>query len=178
MNGKAKGMTSLLFLFLTILSASAQAEQKSLEAIITWDGEGRVFQIADQTMQFLGSFEGIIYVKTHEGKLNEGFVSCPANQTLNLKTGKTKGSGHCMITASPNDTVYAKWSCNGVVGKCEGDFKLTGGTGKFKGVKGSSKMLIRSPLRALIADMPNNSVLRVGSGIAILPELKYTLAKK
>lgn len=178
MNRKAKSFTCLLFFLLTTLASSAQAEQKSLEAIITWDGEGRVYQIADQTMQFLGSFEGIIYVKTHEGELNEGFVSCPANQTLNLKTGKTRGSGHCMITASPNDTVYAEWSCNGVVGKCEGDFKLTGGTGKFKGVKGSSKMLVRSPLRALIADMPNNSLLRVGSGIAILPKLKYTLATK
>ena len=154
----------------------AHAEQKSLKAMIPWDGEGRVFHIAPGTMLFLGAFQGVIYVETSEGKLDEGFVSCPLKQQLDLKSRKTSGSGHCMITASGGDTVYAKWTCTGVLGGCKGDFKLTGGTGKFKGITGSSKFIVRSPLRALITDMANDSVLRVSSGIAILPDLKYTLA--
>jgi hypothetical protein len=159
-------------------SAGAQAEQSSLKAIIPWDGEGRVFRIGMDTMLFLGAFEGIMYVETAEGKLDEGFVVCPVTQKLNLKTKATTGSGNCMITASGGDTVFADWSCSGKVGGCKGDFKLTGGSGQFKGITGSSKLIVRSPLSVLAGDMASGSVVRVASGIAILPELKYNAPAK
>ena len=169
--------TVIPLLALLCFSAGAQAEE-SLKAIIPWDGEGRVFRIGMDTMLFLGAFEGIMYVETSEGELDEGFVVCPVNQILDLKTKATTGSGHCMITASGGDTVFAEWTCSGKVGGCKGNFKLTGGSGKFKGITGSSKLIVRSPLSVLAGDMASGSVVRVASGIAILPELKYKMPAK
>lgn len=158
------------------LSGSALAEKKTLKATMPWEGEGRVFQIGPEKMLFLGAFEGIIYVETSEGHLNEGFVECPASQRVDIATKQTSARGHCMITASGGDVVYADWTCKGEVGRCKGNFTLVGGTGKFKGVTGSSELLVRSPLRALVADMGNGKILRVGAGLAELPKLTYELA--
>jgi hypothetical protein len=164
-------------LVLLSLSVGVWAQQQSLKAIIPWDGEGRVFRIGTDTMLFLGAFKGIIYVETSEGKLNEGFVRCPATQKLDLKSQTTSGSGHCMITASEGDTVYADWTCRGKLGGggCNGDFILTGGSGKFKGITGASKLIVRTPLNVLAEGMASGSVLRIASGLAILPDLKYEI---
>ena len=51
-------------------------------------------------------------------------------------------------------------------------------TGKFKGIKGSSEFLVRSPLRALAIDMASGAALRVASGLAVLPKLTYELPSK
>lgn len=171
----------ILVLWGFILSGSStavHAEQQTLKAMIPWDGEGRVFQVNTGTMLFLGALEGIIYVETSTGKLDEGFVRCPVKQEVDQSTRATVGSGHCMITASGGDTVFAQWTCTGKVGICRGDFKITGGTGEFEGITGSSDLVIRSPLRSLVTNMSSGSVLRVASGIAVLPELQYEIPKK
>ena len=166
-----------VLLAMLLFPIAAQAEQ-ALKAIIPWDGEGRVFLIDTDTMLFLGAFEGIMYIETSEGKLDEAFVMCPGTQRLDLSTKATRGSGHCMITVSGGDTVFAEWSCSGEVGGCKGDFKLTGGSGQFKDIVGASKLVVRSPLNVLAGDMASGSTVRVASGVAILPELKYTLSAK
>jgi hypothetical protein len=160
------------------LALTAGAEQKSLQAIIPWDAEGQLFQVGTDTMLFLGSLEGIIYFETEEGELNEGFVECPLNQKVDMKTQTTLGSGHCMISVSPEETVYAEWTCEGRVGICEGDFNLTAGTGKLEGISGSSRIILRSPLRLLAIDMGSGSELRVKSGLAVLPKLSYEIPAK
>lgn len=166
-------------LILSGLSVTAHAEEmQSLKAFIPWDGEGRVFKIGPDTMLFLGAFKGVIYAEKAQGELDEGFVDCPVTQKIDIKTQATSGSGYCMITISESKTVYAEWTCKGKVGGCLGEFKVTGGTGELEGITGSSKLVVRSPLSALVADMANGSVLRAASGIAILPELKYRLPSK
>lgn len=157
-----------------IFPVVAEAE-KSVAATISWDGEGRVFRIDVDTIMFLGALEGIIYLETPEGKLDKGYVMCPATVQIAPKTQATTGSGHCMITASGGDTVFAKWSCSGQADHCKGNFKLTGGSGQFDGITGSSTLEVRSPLSELASDMASGSAVRVPSGIAILPELQYTM---
>ena len=164
-------------LILPGVTGGAYAE-KSLKAIMPWEGEGKVYQIAPETMLFLGAFEGIIYTETAEGKLDEGFVRCPGSQTIDMKSGKTSGEGYCMITPSAGDVVYATWSCRGEVGGCKGDFKLTSGTGQYEGISGSSELLVRSALNTLVVGMSSGSAIREATGIAILPELNYTIPGK
>ena len=171
-------LTLLVFILFGLSAWAHSAETKSLKAFIPWEGEGRVFTIAPETVLFLGSLEGIIYVEKAEGEMDEGFVRCPVSQKIDLKTQATSGSGYCMITVSETETVYAEWTCKGKVGGCAGQFNVTGGTGALEGVTGSSEMIVRSPLRALVADMPSGSLLRSASGIVILPELNYTLPSK
>ena len=116
-----------------------------------------------------------MYIETSKGALNEGLVRCQVVQELGMNTGTTSAQGHCMITASGGDTVYARFNCKGKPGGCMGTFELTGGTGKFEGATGSSVLKVRSPLRALSANVASGSVLRVASGLAELPELTYEL---
>ena len=165
-------------LILLGMAVVVQAEQKSLKAMMPWEGEGNVYQISPDTMLFLGAFEGIIYAETSEGKLDEGFVRCPGSQKINLKSGETEAEGYCMITPSAGEVVYASWSCRGEVGGCRGDFILTGGTGQYEGVTGSSKLLVRSAINTLVVGMSSGSAIREATGIAVLPELTYTLPSK
>jgi hypothetical protein len=83
-----------------------------------------------------------------------------------------------MITPSAGDVVYATWSCRGEVGGCKGNFRLTSGTGQYEGIKGSSKLVVRSALNTLIVGMSSGSVIREATGIAILPELSYSIPEK
>ena len=172
---KRESTLSFIPLLALLFSSTAVHAEKTLKAIIPWDGEGKVFRIDMDTILFQGAFEGIIYVETSEGKLDEGFVMCPATQRLDIQTKATTGSGYCMITGSEGDTVFAKWSCSGKIGGCKGELELTGGSGQFKGITGSSKLVVRSPLNVLAGDMGSGSVIRIASGIALLPELRYRI---
>ena len=170
-------LASVVVTLLLAVSPLRAAEQDTVQATIPWDGEGQVFQVSTDTVLFLGALKGIMYVENSKGEMNEGFVVCPIMQEIDLKTGSTKASGHCEITASADDVVYAKLTCKGKVGAggCEGEFTLTDGEGRFKGVSGSGKLRVRSPMRALIGDLASGSVLRVASGLATIDDLKYRI---
>ena len=165
----------LMALLLFPSSPLRAAEQGTVQASIPWDGEGQVFQVDTSTLLFLGSLEGIIYVENQKGEMNEGFVMCPIMQKIDLESGTTEATGHCEITASLDDVLYANLSCKGQVGGCRGTFTLTDGVGKFTGVSGSGKLLVRSPLRALIGTMGSGTALRVASGLATITDLKYRI---
>jgi hypothetical protein len=162
-------------ILLLVLSPARAAEQGTIQATIPWDGQGQVFQVATDTMLFLGALKGVMYVENSKGELHEGFVVCPIMQEIDLKTGSMQANGHCEITASSENVVYAKLSCKGEVGLCEGKFTLTGGEGKFTSVSGSGRLKVRSPMRALIGTMGVGSVMRIASGLATIDDLKFRI---
>ena len=161
-------------LLLTIPPAYA-AEQGTVQAIIPWEGVGRVFQVGTNTIMFLGSLKGVMYVENAEGEMHEALVVCPVKQEINLETGSTEAVGRCEITVSADSVAYAKLSCTGRPGECAGEFTLTEGEGKFAGITGSGKLSVRSPIRTLIADMPTGALLRVASGLAVVKDLKFKI---
>ena len=165
-------MAALLWL---ALSPALAAEKGTVQAAIPWDAEGEVYNVGPNTVLFLGSMQGIIYVESSKGEMHEGFVLCPVLQTIDLTTGATDASAHCEITASPESVLYARMTCKGEPGSCVGEFTLVDGEGKFAGVSGSGKLRVRSPIRALVTDLASGSVLRVGSGLAIINDLKYSI---
>ena len=71
--------------------------------------------------------------------------------------------------------MFAEFQCKGVVGACKGTFKITGGTGDLKGMTGSSDMLVRSALGSIAVDMKSGSVIQSASGLAVWPNLKYSI---
>jgi hypothetical protein len=168
-------LAPVVAILLLALSPARAAEQDTVQAAIPWDAEGQVFQVNTSTVVFLGAMKGIMYVEKSSGEMHEGFVVCPIVQKLDLKTGSTEATGHCEITASPESVLYAKLTCKGKVGLCEGKFTLTDGEGKFAGVSGSGKLKVRSPIHALVADIASGSVVRVASGLAIIDDLKYSI---
>ncbi len=50
------------------------------DGVIPYEGEGRVFQVAPDTMLFMADYEGIMNVERAEGELDQAFVRCPAIQ--------------------------------------------------------------------------------------------------
>jgi hypothetical protein len=95
-------------------------------------------------------------------------------QEINMTNSQTIAHGRCMITESEG-FVYAEFTCKGVLGACQGKFNITGGEGAFKGIQGSSDMVIRSALGAMAVDLKSGSVIQAAEGLAVWPNLKYTL---
>ena len=162
-------------LILGASTSAAVADTTTISAVIPWQGSGQVFQTGDSSAQFLGSLEGIMYVETAEGAMDEAFVRCPIVQNINLEDGTTSATGKCVIVASPEDTAYAEIDCEGAAGLCRGEFRFTGGTGGLEGVKGKGKMTARSPVHALASDLSGGVTIHAAAGILQMPALKVTL---
>ena len=162
-------------IFLLAHSPAHAARQDTVQVVIPWEAEGQVFQVDTHTMLFLGAMEGVMYIESSRGEMHEAFVMCPFMQKLDLDTGATDATGRCEVSASPVDVLYAELTCKGKVGDCKGKFTLIDGEGKFAGISGSGNLRVRSPMHGLIADLGSGAILRVGSGLAIVNDLKYRI---
>ena len=162
-------------LILSAWSGMTSAASNTVSAVIPWQGQGQIFPIGTDKLRFLGAIEGIMYVETAEGALNEAFVQCPIVQDIDVTSETTSATGNCTIVVSTEDAVFAELTCSGMQGYCSGEFKLTGGTGRFSGISGSSEMTVRSPVHALARDLSDGTVLQIAAGILQLPELTFTL---
>jgi len=167
---------NFLALLLTVVTAQASAaDSTELKAVISWSGVGKVTQSGDNQQEFLGELDGIIYIETSEGIIDEAFVECTVRQHLRRGEGSTELDGKCLIVQSTDDTISAEFECSGELGACKGTFRLTGGTGKFTDIIGSSSMILRSPLRHLAINMQTEDQLVVRHGVIVLPNLSYRL---
>ncbi len=164
-----------LFLLLIATTVTTQAGEQTIKVTMPWDGEGTVYMIGTGKALFMGAFEGIMYVEKEEGELDAAFANCPATQHIDVETGSSSADGYCNIAVSGEDAVFAKWSCEGKIGTCKGNFELTGGTGRFEGVSGSSQLVVRSVLNALVSGLGDGEVVRTATGIAVLPRLTYQM---
>jgi hypothetical protein len=168
-------LISAAALLLLVFSPVRAAEQDTVQAIIPWDADGRVYQVNTRTLMFVGTFEGIMYIESSNGELNEAFVMCPIVQKFKLDTGKTDAIAHCEISASPENVAYAELSCKGEIGVCKGKFKLIDGEGGFAGISGAGSLRVRSPLRSLVTDLAAGAEIHIWSGVAVVKDLKYRI---
>ncbi len=164
-----------ILIFICSWANLTHAASQTISAIIPWQGQGQIYRISTDELRFLGTLEGIMYIETNDGAMNEAFVRCPIVQDVSESDQKTSATGTCMIVASPEDSVFAELSCTGSAGVCRGEFKLTSGTGRFVGISGSGKMTVRSPVHALVADMSDGTVLHAAAGLLHIPSLKIKL---
>ena len=158
-----------------LAAVSVQAEEGSLKGVMSWEGHGRVLQIDIDHKEFLGVFEGILYIETVEGAIDEAFVECSVKQLLDLRTSTTDAHGNCMLVQSGTDNIFARYECKGELGACKGTFTLTGGTGEFEGIEGSSPLVMRSPLHKLSRDLTDVENLSVSNGVSVLTGLDYRM---
>jgi hypothetical protein len=131
-----------------LLTAShvACGEERTVQAIAPWQGSGEVFVVAPEKLMILARLTGIMYLQGTPGALDGVVMHCPAVQTLDTKAKRAEASGHCTLTDAGEDVIYSAWKCTGVQGACEGEFTLTGGTGKFAGMTGGGKLMVRAAL--------------------------------
>ncbi len=175
MNMLSKKMVGMFAFILIIASAaSVPAEEVKLKILGPWEAAGRIFRVGPELLQFLGTFQGIMYIEDGEGKLDAAVFMCPATQEINITNSQTIAHGRCMVTGSDGHAVFADFTTKGVVGASQGTFKITGGEGPFKGIQGSSDMVIRSALGSLAVDLESGAVIQSAEGLAVWPNLTYT----
>jgi len=157
-------------LILCAWSGLTSAATRTVSAVIPWQGTGKIDAIGTDKLRFHGTIEGIMYIETVEGPLNEAFVKCQIVQDIDVTNESTSATGDCTIVVSTEDTVIAELSCLGMQGFCVGEFTLTGGTGRYIGISGSGKLTARSPVQTLALGPPENDDLQIYVGILQIPE--------
>ena len=162
-------------LILLSWSGASYADTKTVSVVVPWQGQGQIFPVGTDRLHFQGSIEGIMYIESAEGAMDEAFVQCPIIQSIEISSQSISSTGNCTIVVSTEDAVFAELACEGVRGFCLGEFKLTGGTGRFSGISGTGKMTVRSPVHALAADLSDGTALNIAAGILQIPALTFTL---
>jgi hypothetical protein len=152
------------------------AEEKTVDAFSVFYAKGQLFKSGSDGGTFVGTLEGPFLVQTPDGPVQAGYIVCAGMVDVDLNTAGQEGKGRCTITGEKGDQVYANWACEGyhLVG-CKGDFKLTGGTGRFEKVTGGGPIRFRSGMRKIIIDASGNAAIETAGGIATLQGLKYKL---
>jgi hypothetical protein len=168
-------LASLMALSALTLRAGAE-DEPPIKAFSAWTARGQIFETGESRMTFVGSFAGIVYVEQEYGPIDAGYMTCPTVLDISTADGKERAEGRCTVTAKDGARLYADFSCRGVrmVG-CAGDFTLTGGTMRFKGITGGGPITIRSS----VDDMKPGSAGAVegaAAGIIVWPKLTYKLA--
>ncbi len=166
---------------MAVLAAAAPAgpaaagEQATIEAFAAWSGEGRAVQTGPSEATFVGTISGTVYVETEKGPVESGRMLCPAIVRVNMDDGSQSGAGRCSFTAKDGAQIFAELACTGIhlIG-CDGDFTLTGGSGRFAGITGGGMVILRSEFRELVG-VSGGSIVESVSGIMFWPSLSYQI---
>jgi hypothetical protein len=156
---------------------AAAAEEAKITAFSVWQGQGYTYPTGVQQGTFLGTFTGTVYLLTDQGPQLSGDLVCPAVITFDLADKGQMGRARCTITAKDGARIYGELSCTGfqMVG-CDGDYKITGGTGRFAGVTGGGHVSVRSESRSTGAGADSNGgVPEQARGIIYWRELQYKI---
>jgi len=154
---------------------ASAAEEATVKVFSAWQGQGGTFQTGPKEATFVGVLTGRMYAETEKGPIESGLMVCPGTLKIGLEDGKQTGAGACTITAKDGAQIYAEIACTGVylVG-CNGDLKLTGGTGRFEGISGGGKMILRSSFLKTTS-VSTGVVKDEGTGILYVQELHYKI---
>jgi hypothetical protein len=170
------GFLAAVALAVSLVAPPAAAEEDAtVRAFAAWQGQGQLFETGPKQVTFVGAFTGTMYIDTEKGPLASGSMVCPAVVTIDSDDGTQEGKGRCTITGQGGDRAYAEITCTGLhfIG-CNGDFKLTGGTGRFAGISGGGPVNIRSEFGA-IGTPSGTSAQEATTGILYLRELHYKI---
>ena len=179
MNQKSRTRASLLagVALLATLPFSAGAEEETITVLAPWEAEGKIYKIGPQRIQFVGAFEGIMYIEAGAGELDAALFVCPTVHELNLETEKTRAHGHCHIVDAAGN-VYGQFSCEGALGYCDGRFEITAGSDDLEGISGAGPMKIRTALTTTMRDSTSGALVSEAAGLAIWPDFKVSIPEK
>jgi hypothetical protein len=149
-------------------------EEGTVKIIAPWEAQGQAFKVGPGEVQFIGTFEGIMYVETEEERFDTAIFICPAVQDWDTTRGTSRANGRCHIVA-PKGNIFARFNCDGKPGSCEGMFTLTGGTERFEGITGSGEMRVRSALSSIMEGVASGHPVKSAAGLAVWPELKFKI---
>ena len=152
-----------------------RAEEGIVKAVSAFAGEVELFKLEDDQTFAIGIWDGMLFIDDGTGALDAAALTCPGTVEANLNTGERTGTGRCIITGASGDRVYAKWTCQGDLQGCKGPFTITGGTGEFHGISGTSTMVVRIAFRELTGITSEDSIVQMTAGLAAWPQLRYKI---
>ncbi len=155
------------------LALPATAEVGTAKIMAPWEANGQIFQVAVDKLQFIGTFEGIMYIEHGDGLLDTALFTCPSTQLIYILNNAISAQGYCAIESPSGDYVFAEYTCEGQPGICKGTFTLTGGTGKLTGITGQSAIVVRTALSGTSKDEATGSTVSAAKGLAIWPEMRF-----
>jgi hypothetical protein len=135
--------TLLVLAALLVLSPKAEAQmaKRGTYAVhFGWHSAGKVFELEKEHVFWVGEFSGTTFNDEGKGFLHNASLVCPAS--YDIRPGGI-AQGVCIMTDLQGDKAFSVWKCTvdqpGPGGKCEGDNRWTGGTGKYAGLKGGNR---------------------------------------
>ncbi|WP_295452949.1 hypothetical protein [uncultured Thiodictyon sp.] len=171
-------LAPLLALTGMTLASPLWADQGTAKILAPWEANGQIYQVAVDKLQFIGTFEGIMYIEHGQGLLDAALFTCPSTQITEILANTIKGHGYCTIESPTGDYIYAEYNCDGEPGSCTGTFKLTGGTGKLTGITGESDLIVRTALSGTTTDKAGSGTVSAAKGLAIWPEMRFEIPGK
>jgi len=120
-----------------IVSGGTRAEDWKPVGQVGFFGVGKAYEMEKGHFYWVGEYAGFSD-KVEKGLLDHAGVKCPAWADNNFNNKTYKGAGSCTITDHDGDTAYATFQNTGDTVRGPGTFEWTGGTGKYKDIKGSN----------------------------------------
>jgi len=170
----ARGATFAALLLVPTLYQPAEAEEQKMNAFAMWKGEGYLVQTGPKQGTFSGTLVGNMYILTDKGPQLFGGMVCPASIDIGLEDKSQTGRGRCVITSKDDAHVFAEITCTGfhMVG-CDGDFKITGGSGRFGGITGGGRVMLRMDSPPTVAGLPGGVATEQGTGTIYWLDLTF-----
>ncbi len=165
---------SFLGLLIVGLVGPVSAGDGVAEIIAPWEGNGRLYKVGPGRLQFLGSFEGIMYVRSGGGDFDTALFVCPAIEEIDVASNTTTTHGRCHIVIAGGN-IFSEFECVGDRKICKGSMTLTAGTGEFAGITGSGAMEARTVMSSLGSDVASGHPVEEASGIAVWPSFEYSV---
>ena len=165
----------LVIAILYTVAGSALAEEGTVEAFSSWEARGQFYPTGPTEATFVGALYGVLYVEGGDGSTDAGLITCPGTVTINTEDSSQVGRGKCVVVTPDGDRIFGHFVCEGAyLEGCNGDFKLTGGTGSNEGISGGGPVKLKMAL-AQLTSLPGSMVEQSAVGLAVWPELTYKL---
>jgi hypothetical protein len=123
-----------------IMSGGTRAEE-GLVGQLGFFGVGKAYEIEKGHFFWVGEFSGTFFSdKGEKGVFDHAGVKCPAWDDSDVNNKKDKAGGYCTFTDLSGDQAYMTWQDGGsteVGARNPGTYTWTGGTGKYKEIKGN-----------------------------------------
>ena len=171
------------FFMMAVGAASVLAAESMVKILAPWQGHGQVFKIAPDKVKVVGSFDGIMYIDNGKGELDAAVFMCPGTEYINLATKKAHIQADCVITKGTEKgkkvkVAYATLKADGQPGAFDGNFKIVGGEGAWKGISGGGEVTIRTAIGDMAVNKKTGEVINAAAGLAVWPALKVKFPNK
>ncbi len=130
------GGLMLVFLFACSIVPAEQMEKSGKSTLHSaFKGVGNLTEVAPNRMHWGGIYWGHSFNDSMSGFLHRVVWNCPA--AADIANGEVTFKGYCTLTDADGDKIFGDWSGGGPsTGEIVGHVNMTGGTGKYTGIKG------------------------------------------